>query len=339
MSSSICRAAGRMSISSAVTPSASISFQAFDLVPSLVAKPGMVKPRIVGARQAEPVADLGGDDQRVGRVEPARDADHHVLAAGRLEPAHQALDLDVERLVAVLVELARAGSGTKGKRRIGRIRPTSPKCGRCSKRDARGTAAPGGRRASAASLKVCIRIRSPQDALGVDVGDAELGLEREALGLGQQVAELVDHALPVPGEVGRALAGPGGRIDVGGDGARRLRAAEQVALVGLADDDVRGRQVGEDRRAGQRARGRGRDRRPRSPRRSRRAARSRRGRRRRRSGPSRTAPRRRRRGSSRRRCRGRGRTSASRRTRGSWAGSSWAPRRAARPRAIASAQL
>ena len=47
MSASICRAAGRMSISSASTPRARISRQALPLVSSPVAKPGMVKPRIV----------------------------------------------------------------------------------------------------------------------------------------------------------------------------------------------------------------------------------------------------------------------------------------------------
>ncbi|MNV86120.1 hypothetical protein D3C71_1801280 [compost metagenome] len=46
MSRSICSAAGRMSISAPVTPSACISFQALDLVPSEVANPGIVKARI-----------------------------------------------------------------------------------------------------------------------------------------------------------------------------------------------------------------------------------------------------------------------------------------------------
>ena len=46
MSFSICSAAGLMSISSPVTPSAFISAHAFDFVPSDVAKPGIVKPRM-----------------------------------------------------------------------------------------------------------------------------------------------------------------------------------------------------------------------------------------------------------------------------------------------------
>ncbi len=41
----------------------------------------------------------------------------------------------------------------------------------------------------------------------------------------EQVAVLVDQRLAVPGEVGRRLAEPGRRVDVGGDRPRRLRAA------------------------------------------------------------------------------------------------------------------
>ena len=55
---------------------------------------------------------------------------------------------------------------------------------------------------------------------------------------------------------------PGGGVDVGRDGARRLRLAQLAAVTGLADGDVAGRQVGEHGGAGQRAVGAGRDRRP-----------------------------------------------------------------------------
>ena len=179
-----------------------------------------------------------------------------------------------------------------------------------------------------------------EDAAGVDVGDGQLRLEREALGLGQQIAELVDQPLPVPGEVGGALARPGGGIDIGGDRTRRTASAQsRCALVRLADGDVRGREVGEDQRPGQRARVEGGDGAQKSSQIStwkRKSARS--------SAakirsvpngavapghPDRRA----------RRRRGRARTSASRNIRGSWAGSSSAPRRGSRPRAIATAQL
>ena len=57
-----------------------------------------------------------------------------------------------------------------------------------------------------------------QDAGGVDIGDAQLGAQAEALAFGHQVAELVNDPLAVPGEVGRALAVTRGRVDVGGSG-------------------------------------------------------------------------------------------------------------------------
>ncbi len=101
-----------------------------------------------------------------------------------------------------------------------------------------------------------------EDAAGVDVGDAKARLGREPLGFRQEVAELVDHPLTVPGEVGGALPRPGGGIGVGGDRARGLRPAEQMPLVGLADGDVGGREIGQDGGSRQRRCRRWRGRRP-----------------------------------------------------------------------------
>ena len=47
-----------------------------------------------------------------------------------------------------------------------------------------------------------------RDPIGVDIGDAQFGLEVEALAFGHQLAEFVDHPLPVPGKVGGAFAVP-----------------------------------------------------------------------------------------------------------------------------------
>ena len=63
----------------------------------------------VGARQPEQVERLGGHDQRLGRIEPAGDADDHALDAGRAQPLRQPRDLDVVGLVAVLREPRRIG--------------------------------------------------------------------------------------------------------------------------------------------------------------------------------------------------------------------------------------
>ena len=58
----------------------------------------------------------------------------------------------------------------------------------------------------------------------------------------------MDHPLPVPSQIGRALPRTGGGIDVCGKGAHGLRTAEKVAVRGFTDHDIRGREVGEDQR-------------------------------------------------------------------------------------------
>ena len=70
-------------------------------------EPGHREPADVRARQAEPVARLGGDDEGVGGVEAAGDADDDRRHPGRVatadgaHPLLQPRDLDVVRLVAV----------------------------------------------------------------------------------------------------------------------------------------------------------------------------------------------------------------------------------------------
>ena len=107
MSASICWAAGLMSISAAVTPSAVISRQALlvGLVRGAEARQGVGQH--VLARQAELVHRPADDDQRLGRIEAARHADDRPLDAARLQPLRQALDLDVVGLVAIVAQLGR----------------------------------------------------------------------------------------------------------------------------------------------------------------------------------------------------------------------------------------
>ncbi len=100
------------------------------------------------------------------------------------------------------------------------------------------------------------------EALDVHVGDRQLRGPFESPRLGQQFARFVDRPLSVPGEVGRALARPGGGEDVSGEAAVRLAGAKQFALVRLADRDVGGGEVGQDQRPSQRAERRRRLRRP-----------------------------------------------------------------------------
>ena len=96
------------------------------------------------------------------------------------------------------------------------------------------------------------------DTLDIDIGDGQRGLAQEAAGFGNRLAQLMDQALAVPGQVGRALADPGGRIDIGASRTRRLSGGEHRPVACLSDDDVRRRQIAADRRPGERAQRRGR---------------------------------------------------------------------------------
>src|SRR3546814_11952979 len=77
-------------------------------------------------------------------------------------------------------------------------------------------------------------------ALHVDIGVEDVSLVTETFRLGAFVAELVDHALSVPGQVGAAFAGSGRGVDVSRHGAGRLPSPGKRALAGLAELRVRG---------------------------------------------------------------------------------------------------
>ena len=59
------------------------------------------------SRQRQAVEGAAGHQQRLGRVQPAGDANDDPLAVRRLHAPHQALDLNVEGLVAVLIQPGR----------------------------------------------------------------------------------------------------------------------------------------------------------------------------------------------------------------------------------------
>ena len=80
--------------------------------------------------------------------------------------------------------------------------------------------------------------------------------------LGERRSGFEDHDLAVPGEIRRALAGPGGGVDVGSEATGGGGLAEQAARLGAADSDGRAGEVGEDRGTGERRLGAGRDRHP-----------------------------------------------------------------------------
>src|SRR5690606_36089577 len=112
-------------------------------------------------------------------IEPARNAYDHRAAAGVLEPAHPSVDLDVERLVAVLVELFRA-VGHEGKAADRADEPDVARRGRMVEAD-RAEAVLGPAQGLGVVVEGLEARPLVEDARGVDIGDAQSGLEREAL--------------------------------------------------------------------------------------------------------------------------------------------------------------
>ena len=86
--------------------------------------------------------------------------------------------------------------------------------------------------------------------------------QREALRLGHQLAALGDQAVAVPGQIGGRLAEAGGAVELHGEVLRGRHAHEVLAVLPLADRDVRGREVREHGRAGERRQRARRHRRP-----------------------------------------------------------------------------
>ncbi len=96
----------------------------------------------------------------------------------------------------------------------------------------------------------------------VDVGERQLRFIGKARRLGENVALFTNQRFAVPGEIRRQLALPRRRIEIGCKAARRMRRAERLAIVRLADDRVRRREIEQHGRARQRGARRRRDRNP-----------------------------------------------------------------------------
>ncbi len=155
----------------------------------------------VFTRQTEQVDRLGGDDQGVGGIETAGDADDNTLGAGRAHALHEAGDLDVVGLVAILLEQAlvarherkaldlaqEADVGGRRLQREGILRKKPSRCRRLS-----------------SNVPISAPLLPQQ--IEIDVGERDLAVLPEPLALGQQHAVLVDRGLAVPGEIGGGSA-------------------------------------------------------------------------------------------------------------------------------------
>ena len=125
-----------------------------------------------------------------------------------------------------------------------------------------GTDRSGWPASAAASANVGVRKRSSRMRARSTSATSNCGCVAEAFGLGQQGAEFVHRALPVPRKVGAALAGAGRGVNIGGHRPYRVRRRQRCTVGRLADGDVGRGQIGQHCRTGKRRVRRRRDGRP-----------------------------------------------------------------------------
>ena len=206
----------------------------------------------VAARAAQPVHRARRDDQRVGRVEAAADADHHL---GRRRCRTAAARARRPGCCRPRSSRARAARGRRA--RTGTGRPCV--AARCRRRggcelelDACGTPRSGRRRCAGCRRRCPGGCRSWRMPVEVDVGDRHPRAVGEPVALGEQVAALVDHRLAVPA-TGRSSTRPGPRPRrrTPRCSARSTLTDQQGAVLGARDRDRAAGQVGQHGGAGQ----------------------------------------------------------------------------------------
>jgi hypothetical protein len=157
----------------------------------------------LAARPVQLVEGAGADDQGVGGIEAAGDADHQRLGAGGLQPRGEALDLDVVGLVAVLREPRRVG------RHVGEALDLALQLDRLREgveRHRHDTERPVGPQLGGGVVGEAVHPHPlGAQAAHVDVGQRQL-IGDETLGRGQRHPVLEHLGLAVPGEVGGGFA-------------------------------------------------------------------------------------------------------------------------------------
>ncbi len=215
----------------------------------------------IGARQSQPVHRLGADQQRMGRIQAAGDADHHLRDAGGRQTLHQRLHLDLVDLVAAFVAPPAIGRhigealDAALQRQIAVLVDPQHETDGAELRHLAGMAA----HRIAERRHVHALAREP---LQIDVGEDHVRIVGEALRFGQQFAVLVDQRLAIPGEVGGRFALAGRAVQIGGQATGRLLRHQLMAVAGLADHDIGRRQIDQHRCPRQRGERRRRDRHP-----------------------------------------------------------------------------
>src|SRR5947207_864550 len=204
----------------------------------------------VAPRQLQLVERARADEQRLGRVEPAGDADDQLPGARRLHAGDEALHLDAVHLLAAQVAARRVPRNVREAADAALERQAPPG----QRQRELHAAEPGhlGRVAARAFGKGVLPHAVGEQPVEIDVGERELRGGGEALRFGKQGAVLVDDRVAVPGEIGGGLADARRAVQVGRQAARRLVGGQLVAIALLADDDVRRGEIADDAGAGER---------------------------------------------------------------------------------------
>ena len=164
---------------------------------------------------------LRRDDQRLGRVQPAGDADDHLLdaACSRGASSGRAPGCCTPRSSARRARADRwARTGSARRRGAAAISPV----GHAGTRSGRGGArAARSRWSPTASLKLVSRMRSCARRSRSMSAVMICSSSAKRSDFGQQVAVLVDQRVAVPGQVGGRFARPGGGVEVRRDALAR----------------------------------------------------------------------------------------------------------------------
>ena len=238
-----------MSIVSAETPRCSISASALVRVRWVVPKPGIVRPWIVPAVEAEHVAGRDRDQKRQRGIQAAGDAEIERRVRRKLfDSLGQSRALDAEDLGAAAVEL---GALRRHERRARHLALQA------LHRSARANRNPAERLHERRAV-----VEAGRDAaIGEQLGDVDILGDRVRVAanrlavadprrLGQQPAVLGDQAMAAENDVGRRFGRPAAGHRIGGDRTARLAHDEIGAVLALADRLVAGRKVEQDGRPG-----------------------------------------------------------------------------------------
>ena len=160
------------------------------------------------ARQLQSIASLRCNDQRMGAIKAARYANDERFGLGCLHPPDEAIDLDVEGFKAILVQTL-TPPRHKGKAPDAAHKANITLAAIVSEAGrAIAILGPTSRLSSVAPSLIAKPLGC--DFACINIDNAQFWLAIETSAFRQQIAHLIDDALPIPRKVSRAFPMPAG---------------------------------------------------------------------------------------------------------------------------------